>query len=354
MREKIVVGLSGGVDSSTTAYILKQQGCVLFGVTLKIRPEANFNFYRVSIYQFKNLFKRLDIPHYLIDLSEIFKKEIIDYFIQSYLNGITPNPCAWCNQRIKFGVLFERAKELGANYLATGHYVRVEKEGDTYFIKRAKDEKKSQEYFLSLVSSSVLPHLVFPLASYTKEEVKRLAKEKELMFKERKESQDICFVKGMSYAEFIEKYIDSSHNCCGQIQHVCGKKLGTHKGIHHYTYGQRGGLGVAWKEPLYVTDIDSSTKTVVVGEREHLGKDRFLVGNLNWFVSSESFKSLKVRIRYNSSFYGCRLKDCGEKVLVLLEQKVDAITPGQLATFYCDDKVVGGGIIEKFKDVQGA
>ncbi|UCG34763.1 MAG: tRNA 2-thiouridine(34) synthase MnmA [Candidatus Omnitrophota bacterium] len=345
MKKKIVVGLSGGVDSSTTAYILKQQGWEVIGVTLKLSSTLDSE----SLSQARQLCGKLEIPHHLIDLGDAFKKEIVDYFVQSYLEGTTPNPCAWCNRRIKFGVLLERAKKLGADYLATGHYARIEKTGDTYFIKRAKDERKSQEYFLSLIPSSVLPHLVFPLADYTKEEVRRVAKEKELMFKERKESQDICFIKGMSYAKFIEKYLDIPSEGCGQIQHVDGRILGTHKGIHHYTYGQREGLGVAWKEPLYVADIDSATKTVVVTEREHLGKDRFLVGNLNWFICPENFSFLKVKIRYNSLFYNCKLEYCGNKILVLLEKKIDAITPGQLATFYRDDMVVGGGIIEKIK-----
>jgi len=350
MKKKIVVGLSGGVDSSTTAYILKQQGWEAIGVTLKLSTA----FDPESLSQARQLCDKLEIPHHLIDLEDTFKKEIVDYFVQSYLGGTTPNPCAWCNSKIKFGVLFEKAKELGADYLATGHYARIEKEGNRYFIKRAKDERKSQEYFLSLIPSSVLAHLVFPLADYTKEEVKKLAKEKELIFKERKESQDICFVKGMSYAQFIEKYLNSSDEYCGQIQHLDGRVLGLHRGIHHYTHGQREGLGIGWKEPLYVADIDSATKTVVVAERGYLGKNSFMVGNLNWFISPENFSSLRVRVRYNSLFYNCKLEKLDNKVLVLLEEKIDAITPGQLATFYRDDMVVGGGIIEKDENEKGS
>ena len=345
MKKRIAVGLSGGVDSSLAAYLLKKKGWDVIGFTLKFYPEENRCCDLDSLDQARRLCYELDIPHYVLDVGELFQREIIDYFVDSYLQGLTPNPCAYCNRLIKFGIFFEKLKSLGINHLATGHYARLVKKGRSYLLKCGKDSKKSQEYFLALLNPTVLKHLVFPLGNYTKSEVKKIAKSKKIIYKERKESQDVCFVNEKNYPEFIEKNHSDYYKYSGEIKHVSGEILGRHKGIYHYTYGQRSGLGVAWKEPLYVTGIDSKDNSIIVGERNCLNKDTFTVDSLNWLYPFKKYKSVTVKVRYNSSSVACTLKINGKAAKVKLAKKINAIAPGQLAAFYHKDLLLGGGII---------
>lgn len=345
MKKRIAVGLSGGVDSSLAAYLLKREGWDVVGFTLKFYPEENRCCDLDSLDQARRLCYELDIPHYVLDVGELFQKEIIGYFVNSYLQGLTPNPCAYCNRLIKFGSFLEKLQSLGINHLATGHYARLVKKGKTYLLKSGKDSKKSQEYFLALLNPSALKHLVFPLGNYTKAEVKRIARDKKIIFKERKESQDVCFVREKSYPEFIEKNCSDYYKYSGQIKHLNGEVLGRHKGIYHYTYGQRSGLGLAWKEPLYVIGIDSKDNSIIVGERNYLSKDTFTVESLNWLYPFKQYKSITVRVRYNSPVSACSLDIRGSKAEVKLTKKIDAIAPGQLAAFYHKDLLLGGGII---------
>lgn len=347
MKKRIAVGLSGGVDSSLAAYLLKREGWDVVGFTLKFYPEENRCCDLDSLDQARRLCYELDVPHYVLDVGELFQKEIIGYFVNGYLQGLTPNPCAYCNRLIKFGSFLEKLQSLGINHLATGHYARLVKKGKTYLLKSGKDSKKSQEYFLALLNPSVLKHLVFPLGNYTKAEVKRIARDKKIIFKERKESQDVCFVREKSYPEFIEKNCSDYHKYSGQIKHLNGEVLGHHKGIYHYTYGQRSGLGLAWKEPLYVIGIDSKDNSIIVGERNYLSKDTFTVESLNWLYPFKQYKSITVRVRYNSPVSACSLDIRGSKAEVKLTKKIDAIAPGQLAAFYHKDLLLGGGIIAR-------
>ncbi|MCK4912921.1 MAG: tRNA 2-thiouridine(34) synthase MnmA [Candidatus Omnitrophica bacterium] len=349
MKKRIAVGLSGGVDSSLAAYLLKKKGWDVIGFTLKFYPEENRCCDLDSLDQARRLCHKLDIPHYVLDAGELFQKEIIDYFVDSYLQGLTPNPCTYCNRLIKFGSFLEKVKSLDINYLATGHYARLIKKGKTYLLRSGKDSKKSQEYFLALLKPSILKHLVFPLGNYTKSEVKRIAKDKKIIHIERGESQDVCFVEEKSYSEFIEKKCSDYYQYSGQIKHVNGEILGRHKGIYHYTYGQRSGLGLAWKEPLYVVGIYSKDNSVIVGERKYLKNDFFTVNSLNWFYPSKQYKAITVKVRYNSSAFACVLKIDGNSASVKLDKEIDAIAPGQLAAFYYKDLLLGGGIIDKFK-----
>lgn len=349
MKKKIAVGLSGGVDSAFAAYLLCEQGWDVIGFTLKFYPEENRCCDLDSLYQAQRLCHRLNIPHYVIDVKGIFQKKIIRYFIESYLNGLTPNPCSFCNRYIKFGYLWDIVRVLGIDYLATGHYARIERKDDIFLLKTAKDRTKTQEYFLALISPDILGHLVFPLANYMKEEVQKNADENRLLFYKRKESQDICFVKERSYSNFIEKNISLKRDYQGLIKHIEGKVLGRHRGIYQYTYGQRTGLGIAWTEPLYVIDIDYHTNTVVVGEKKYLNKNTFLVSSVNWFVPYEKkIENVQVKIRYNSSFYWCDVTK-EEDGLFRVDMKgiANAITPGQIAVFYSDGFVLGGGVICK-------
>ena len=347
MAKKIAIGLSGGVDSSVAAYLLKKRGFDLVGFTLKFYPEANAYCDRESLYQAERLCSKLDIPHYSVDVTELFKKEIVDSFINSYLDGLTPNPCVWCNRLIKFGFILEEAKSFGADYLATGHYARIARKGNLYFLKKNKDERKTQEYFLSLLKPSMLKHIIFPLANYTKEEVKRIARKEKIFFKPRKESQDVCFIQGRRYPEFIE---DNAPRDCkheGVIKHIDGQVLGKHKGIYHYTYGQRGGLGIGWHKPLYVTAIDSKTKEIIVAQKEHLNKKVFFVNSLNWFIEPQKKRDITVKVRYNSRARTCQIKIQGDKAQVTLTEVLDSVAPGQIAAFYHKQVLLGAGIIEK-------
>jgi len=347
MKKRVAVGLSGGIDSSVAAYLLKSAGWDVIGFTLKFYPQENRCCDLESLYQAQRLCHKLGIPHYVIDTSEFFKKEIIDYFIDSYLKGLTPNPCAYCNRLVKFGKFLEKVKLAGADFLATGHYARIVKKGNSFFIKKNKDSRKTQEYFLSLIEPSALKSLVFPLADYTKEEVKKIAKENQLIFKPRPESQDVCFVQDGNYAEFIRGNIPEPEKYYGDIKHIDGEVLGKHKGFYNYTYGQRTGLGISWSRPLYVNSIDAASKTVFVGEKEKLLKGCFEVHSLNQLLEFNKYKDIEVKVRYNSASFDCSLEIRGSRARVNLKEKIDSITPGQVAAFYSKDILLGGAIIAK-------
>jgi tRNA-specific 2-thiouridylase len=352
-KSKVAVGLSGGIDSSFAAYLLKKQGYDVCGFTLKFYPRDNRCCDLDGLYQAQRLCSKLDIPHYTIDTTDFFKKEIVDYFITSYLSGLTPNPCSFCNRLVKFGYLFEKIRAMGFDYLSTGHYANIVKRKKYLLLKCAKDIVKSQEYFLSLIKPEILAHLIFPLGSYTKDKVKKISQKEKLMFQERKESQDICFVKEKQYYNFIEKTLKDPQNYYGNICHVNGKILGRHKGIYYFTYGQRAGLGISWHEPLYVLEVNERSNCVIVGEKRYLAKENFSVKSINSFVNWKSYfpdnklTGIKVKIRYNSKFYDCVLEFKGERILVTLKTAAEAVTPGQIAVFYHKDAVLAAGVIEK-------
>ncbi|MFH1503816.1 MAG: tRNA 2-thiouridine(34) synthase MnmA [Candidatus Omnitrophota bacterium] len=346
-RKKVAIGLSAGVDSSVSAYLLKKKGWDVTGITLKICPEQSRCQGSNSLEQISAFCCKLNIPYHIIDVENLFKEKIINYFINSYLRGVTPNPCAYCNRLIKFGFLLEKVRFLGIDYLATGHYSRIAKIKESLLLRKGKDKKKSQEYFLSLIEPSALSSLIFPLGNYTKEKVKKIAKEKKIIFSDKKESQDVCFIKGESYSQYIEKNKDNSYDYSGEIKHIKGKILGRHKGFYCYTLGQRAGLGVSWREPLYVVEVDSKTNTVIVAEKEFVYRKSFYVESLNWFLAPQRFKNIKVQVRYNSKLYSCDLDIKAKQARVSLKEKVEAIAPGQAAAFYYKDLLLGGGIISR-------
>lgn len=355
MKKKIAVGLSGGIDSSFAAYRLKKEGWDVIGFTLKFYPQDNRCCDLDGLYRAQRLCSALGIPHYTLDATEVFSASVVSDFLSSYLSGSTPNPCARCNKHIKFGFLFEKLVSLGIEYLATGHYARLLRYRGDLYLAQAKDTKKTQEYFLSLISPKMLAHLVFPLADYTKEEVKKIVRERKLVCEERKESQDICFIAGSSYAKFIETHTVAAGSFQGPIVHVNGTVLGAHKGIYYFTYGQREGLGIGWKEPLYVVALDEKTRTVFVGERHCLAKSVFTVSGLNWFGRAEEYLSankswqehVEVKIRYNAPRHPCILDIGKDRVKVTLKAVTNAVTPGQVAAFYYKNMLVGAGLIQK-------
>ena len=297
-KKRVAVGLSGGVDSSVATYLLKKKGFDVVGFTLKFFPKENRCCDLESLNQAQRLCAKLDIPHYSLDVKEVFNEDIVKYFVDSYITALTPNPCAFCNRLIKFGLFLDKVKVFDVDYLATGHYVRLGKLKGKPIFRQAKDKSKSQEYFLSLVKSDRLSHLIFPLADFTKPKVKQIAKKNKLIFKDRGESQDVCFVTDKSYIEFIKESVANPKDYCGNICHINGEVLGKHEGYYNYTYGQRSGIGIGWSQPLYVVDIVAETKTVVVGERQYLAKDTFTERDLNWFVETDSSKDVAVKIRY--------------------------------------------------------
>lgn len=347
LKRKIVVGLSGGIDSSVAAFLLKEKGYEVIGLTLKFFPEENRCCDLDSLWQAQQLCYKLGIPHYVINVEDIFKQEVVNYFLKSYLKGLTPNPCAICNQKIKFGVLLDKIRGWEIDALATGHYVRKRRVNDKIILGKAKDKRKSQEYFLGLVAPSSLRWLEFPLGDFTKEEVREIAKKKRLLFIEREESQDICFINDGDYIEFINKSIDNPLQYAGKIKHMNGKLLGSHRGIYHFTYGQRQGLGIAWRAPLYVRDICVENNTVIVGEKEAIFKKEFYVRQLNWFKLDCNPCNLKVKVRYNSKEMGCEIEKMNGKCLVRLKKERVVPSPGQLAVFYEGENMVGGGLIAK-------
>lgn len=340
MNKKVAVGLSGGVDSSLAAYFLKKAGWNVSGFTLKLDSDYD----PATVTAARRVCESLGIPHRTIDARSLFKKEIIDYFISTYLKGLTPNPCVFCNRRIKFGFLLDAVRASGIDYLATGHYARLSSSRRGIFIREGKDRLKSQEYFLALVKPDILKHLIFPLGNYTKVQVKKIAAARKMVFKTR-ESQDICFVRGRYYPKFIEAGIRDSREYAGNIRHISGKILGRHRGIYHYTYGQRAGLGISWPKPLYVVSINGAAREVVVGEKTCLYRKNFFVRSPNWFLNPQKIRKLKVRLRYNSPLYDCNLKMAENCLQVFLNKPVAAVTPGQVAAFYYKKFLLGGGII---------
>ena len=348
---KVAVGLSGGVDSTVAAYLLREQGYDVVGVTLKFQPGENRCCDLDSITQARHLCYKLALPYYVFDVEEEFRREVIDYFIHSYLTGNTPNPCAVCNRQIRFGWFIEKVKSFGIDLLATGHYARIVDIGNKLYLSRGKDKKKSQEYFLGMIDPKILDRLIFPLGEMTKNEVKRLAEQAGLMFIPRPESQDVCFAEGRGYAEFLEKRLAGSEPRTGPIKDLRGNILGEHRGIHRFTYGQRRGLGVTSARPLYVVDIDSKTNTVVLGEKKDTLKNSFFVSSLNWFYTPGDYRNIAVKVRRESPPLPCSLVRDDKRTVCRLEKEVSAPTPGQLAVFYDGDNVIAGGWIEKSEPI---
>lgn len=344
--KKIAVAMSGGVDSSTVAALLKQQGAQVIGINMKLfecageDPEAKGDAEIVADY--------LGIPFHQVRLEEEFARLIIDDFRAQYSRGETPNPCVRCNRFVKFGLLLDKALELGADFLATGHYVRTEQDADgLWHLLKASYLAKDQSYFLFTLTQQQLARVVFPLGEMpTKDEVRRLAHEFGLPVAQKGESQEICFIPNDDYVAFLEK--DSQLiGRPGDIFHLNGAVLGRHSGTHRYTIGQRRGLGIAWKEPLYVTDIDAEKGSITVGEVDGLYAFGLKVTDLNWIVPPEGDRiETACKIRYRQQPVECSvtvLPDAGGEIIFHEPQK--SVTPGQSVVFYRGDELLGGGRI---------
>ena len=352
--KKVAVGLSGGVDSSVSALLLKEKGYDVIGITLKLSSVENCNLdvqvccSPQDIKDARQVAQFLGIEHYVVDWEELFKKDVIQSFIEDYHKGLTPNPCAVCNRDVKTGKLAKYVKKiLGADFFATGHYIQIEDHKEFgRVLKRGKDRKKDQSYFLSLIEKEVLNYLIFPLGDYTKDEVRKIAEKYNLPVSSKKDSFEICFTAGKTPAQFLDEnnLIQTSE---GYIYHINRQKLGKHKGLHHYTIGQRRGLGVAWKKPLYVIDKDVNTNSLIVGEEEHLYTDHVKARDLNFFVPTHKWKNLKVQGRYKQKPVEVKEFEYKDgKLTVFFKEPQSKFAKGQVLAVYSDDYLLAGGIIE--------
>ncbi len=339
---RVAVAMSGGVDSSLAAALLKKAGYNVFGIYMQLWPDPDR---AQTISGLEHTCQFLSIPFYKLDLEAEFQRLVVDYFCREYSLGRTPNPCIVCNQQIKFGLLLDRALEMGAEYLATGHYARVESSADGYRLLKAADQSKDQSYFLYTLGQRQLEHLLFPLGELGKEKVKRLAAELGLSATSRRDSQDVCFIPDNDYRSFISGRIPLKD---GEIVDITGKVLGRHSGLARYTVGQRHGLGLASSKQLYVLNLDAESNRLVVGTREQGLHNALTATKLSW-VSGEAAReplSIMAKVRYKAPEVAAELRSSDGVAEVRFIKPQSALTPGQSVVFYQGAAVLGGGIID--------
>jgi len=349
-KPKVVIGMSGGVDSSVTAVLLKKAGFDVVGVMAKFWKDPVINTGQVpenrccsveSEKLARLVAKQIDIPFYVVNLEKEFKKKVVDNFLKEYKSGDTPNPCVVCNKEIKFGLLMEKALKMGGNFIATGHYVRI-KDGKLF---KGKDNEKDQSYFLWQLNQKQLGKILFPVGGYTKSEVRKLAKKFNLPTAETPESQEVCFVNNTAN-DFLRKYLKTKP---GKIVSVDGKLMGKHQGLWFYTIGQRRGLEIP-QGPWYVIDKDFRKNILIVSKNEKdLFKKELIAKDVNWILGNQPKFPLnaEVKIRYKSNFVKAKILNYKKgKLKVIFQKPQKAITPGQSVVFYKKDELLGGGIID--------
>lgn len=344
---KIAIAMSGGVDSSVAAALLKQEGHDVFGVTMQLTDDSNS---QDAIKNARKVTQKLGIFHHIINLQDIFTHTVVENFCQEYSLGNTPNPCVLCNKYIKFGILWDKAKELGTDFLATGHYARIDKKGNGKFLlKKGKDTRKDQSYFLCQLTQEQLKRTLFPLGNLTKVKVKLIAQEMGLPTTTRPESQEICFVTDNDHAAFLRDNMQEKIKP-GPILDQQGKVLGQHQGIMFYTVGQRKGLGITASTPLYVTAIDPARNAVIVGSKEQTYANELVADNVNWIAITMPQKPIRIkaRIRYRHAEADAIVGSLDEThVHAKFNKPQIAITPGQAVVFYDGDNLIGGGRITR-------
>lgn len=354
-NKKVMIGMSGGVDSSVAAFLLQKESLEVIGATMKLYNNEDIDFVSEKtccslddVLDAKSVCARLGIRHYTLNMTDDFKKEVIERFISAYQNGFTPNPCIDCNRYMKFSKMLHKAQELDIDYVATGHYARIEKQGDRYILKKAVDLSKDQSYVLYSLTQEQLKVTKFPLGNYTKQQVREIAEENGFVNARKHESQDICFVPDGDYSKFIEYYTGKTYPC-GDFVDMNGKRLGEHKGIIRYTIGQRRGLGLALPASMYVVEKDVDNNKVILGFNDDLFKKEVNVKNISFTACDglDKPERLCAKIRYNQKEQPATVTQTDENhFTIVFDEPQRAITKGQAAVLYDGDTVVGGGTIE--------
>ena len=348
-NKKLLLGMSGGVDSSVSALILKEQGYEVIGTTLELYAGSsccNINTYLDA----KMVCKSIGIPHFTFECKNEFKKYVIDDFIDCYANCKTPNPCIECNKYMKFGLMYEKAKELGCTYIATGHYAKTEysEKYNRWVLKKSKAGKKDQSYVLWNTPKELIEFIRFPLGDFeSKDEIREIARKNNLKVANKPDSEDICFVPDGNYKKFLENN-SSIKPKKGRIVNSKGEVLGEHTGLYNYTIGQRKGLGISYKVPLFVLGFNSLKNEVIVGEENELYKKEIIVDDINLllFDKIENELEVEVKTRYSAKQAKAKILQIEDnKIKIVFDEPQKALTPGQSAVFYIDDIVVGGGKI---------
>lgn len=335
--KRVLIGMSGGVDSSVAAYLLKKEGYEVVGLTMSLFPSNN----DTSIIDAKQVCQKLNIEHYIVDYTKEFSNKVIKNFIKCYQNAQTPNPCIECNKYLKFGLMWQKAQELNCDYIATGHYAAIKNN------KLCRiDSPKDQSYFLYKIDKNILPHILFPLNKYiNKDEIRKIAEEQNLCVYNKKDSQDICFIPHNDYSSFLEQNLDNLPNKGDFIYH--GKVIGQHKGLIYYTIGQRKGLGISYLHPLYVISLNKENNQVILGDEEELYTKIVNITDINILVDKLPSKA-QAKIRYKSKLTSCNIEIIDNNNLrIIFDEPVKSVTPGQSLVLYDNDIVLGGGIIKE-------
>lgn len=351
MEKVYAVAMSGGVDSSLTAKMLLEKGYKVFGITLRLwvenTPEDDVP---LAVVDAKKMCDFLGIEHHVVDARDIFYDNVVEYFVHEYAAGRTPNPCVFCNKHIKFNLLLNRALELGATHMVTGHYARVHynEESHLYELHKGADPKKDQSYVMWTMNQDILSHVLFPLGGQCKTETRKVANEYELPVANKPDSEDICFLPNHNYQALVERELSIPVKS-GNIVHENGQVLGRHNGLFNYTIGQRKGLGIAYQTPLYVVRLDSDRNEVVVGDNDSLFTSRMICKVFNYLYGDfPNELEAEGKIRYAADPAPCKTKILEDGTLeVIFKDPQRAITPGQSVVFYEGTKVLGGGVIDK-------